>query len=229
MAVDMSSEAGVRVTMSFRYSYLDDPDDDVLTGNMTWIVPDEHHHPAHWEHAEQPCNYIPPMSFCPAYIFIFMLFLYYVSLYKYFHFLQTKVCTTPTCWTRTTTSGCFCCTALKRSWRRATCRPSLCLEARSRSSRRSFPISGTNWPGTRCRWSMCSLCVRTTAIKLVLGWAKFSVNRSEQKNWSHERKCKLNGSIVQNPVNWQLILLFWEALLNANFVIGSGCFMHLQL
>jgi apolipoprotein D and lipocalin family protein len=58
MAVDMSSGSGVRVTMSFRYSYLDDPLDDVLTGNMTWIVPDEHYHPAHWEHAEQPCNYI---------------------------------------------------------------------------------------------------------------------------------------------------------------------------
>jgi hypothetical protein len=55
MAVEVSSDAGIRVSMSFRYSYLDDPDDDVLTGNMTWIVPDENQ-PAHWEHSEQPCN-----------------------------------------------------------------------------------------------------------------------------------------------------------------------------
>lgn len=97
---------------------------------------------------------------------------YVMSLYILFPLpIQTKACTTPTCWTRTTTSGCCCCTALKRSWRRATCRQSSCLGAQSRSSRPSCPISGTNWPGTAYPSSMCSLCARTTATRLLVDWA----------------------------------------------------------
>ncbi|XP_065353482.1 uncharacterized protein Karl [Cloeon dipterum] len=52
MNVD-STAAGILITMTFRYGYIDDPDDDVITGNMTWVIPDLNH-PAHWEHAEQP-------------------------------------------------------------------------------------------------------------------------------------------------------------------------------
>ncbi|XP_059484967.1 uncharacterized protein LOC132202211 [Neocloeon triangulifer] len=42
-----------RVIMTFQYGYIDDPDADMLQGNMTWVIPDIKN-PAHWEHAEQP-------------------------------------------------------------------------------------------------------------------------------------------------------------------------------
>lgn len=44
------------VSLNFTYSYTDDPDNDLLIGNITWVIPDPNH-PAHWVHAEESCKY----------------------------------------------------------------------------------------------------------------------------------------------------------------------------
>lgn len=44
------------VSLNFTYSYTDDPDTDLLIGNITWVIPDPTH-PAHWVHAEESCKY----------------------------------------------------------------------------------------------------------------------------------------------------------------------------
>lgn len=41
--------------MNFTYLYKDDPDMDMLYGNITWIVPNNDI-PAHWIHAEYICK-----------------------------------------------------------------------------------------------------------------------------------------------------------------------------
>lgn len=41
--------------MNFTYLYKDDPDMDLLTGNITWVVPNVET-PAHWIHAEYICK-----------------------------------------------------------------------------------------------------------------------------------------------------------------------------
>lgn len=41
--------------MNFTYLYKDDPDMDLLYGNITWIVPNTDI-PAHWIHAEYICK-----------------------------------------------------------------------------------------------------------------------------------------------------------------------------
>lgn len=42
--------------MNFTYLYKDDPDMDLLYGNITWIVPNVEI-PAHWIHAEYICTH----------------------------------------------------------------------------------------------------------------------------------------------------------------------------
>lgn len=44
------------ISMKFNYSFLDDPEKEKLTGNITWQIPDVQQ-PAHWVHAEDICNY----------------------------------------------------------------------------------------------------------------------------------------------------------------------------
>lgn len=44
-----------QITMNFTYLYSDDPDMDMLYGNLTWIVPNVDI-PAHWIHAEYICE-----------------------------------------------------------------------------------------------------------------------------------------------------------------------------
>lgn len=41
--------------MNFTYIYADDPDNDILSGNITWRIPDTQQ-PAHWVHAERICK-----------------------------------------------------------------------------------------------------------------------------------------------------------------------------
>ena len=42
------------VTMNFTYSFIDDPANEQLAGNITWKIPSTQL-PAHWIHAEEPC------------------------------------------------------------------------------------------------------------------------------------------------------------------------------
>lgn len=41
--------------MRFTYLFKDDPDMDILGGNISWIVPNVEN-PAHWIHAEYICK-----------------------------------------------------------------------------------------------------------------------------------------------------------------------------
>lgn len=43
------------ISMDFTYSYMDDPDNELLTGNITWNIPD-FGQPGHWVHVETPCK-----------------------------------------------------------------------------------------------------------------------------------------------------------------------------
>lgn len=43
------------VSLHFTYSFMDDPDDEVLGGNITWAIPDMADL-GHWVHAEQSCT-----------------------------------------------------------------------------------------------------------------------------------------------------------------------------
>lgn len=43
------------VTMNFTYSFVDDPINEQLIGNITWKIPSPDL-PAHWVHAEEPCK-----------------------------------------------------------------------------------------------------------------------------------------------------------------------------
>lgn len=58
--------------MNFTYLYKDDPDMDLLTGNITWVVPNVET-PAHWIHAEYICK-----------LNIFLLFFYQDDNVKFF-------------------------------------------------------------------------------------------------------------------------------------------------
>jgi len=49
--------------MDFTYSYADDPDNEMLTGNITWNIP-SFELPGHWVHMETPC-----MVYCDKNIF----------------------------------------------------------------------------------------------------------------------------------------------------------------
>lgn len=46
------------VNMNFTYSFTDDPINELLIGNITWIIPNPIE-PAHWVHSEDTCEYIP--------------------------------------------------------------------------------------------------------------------------------------------------------------------------
>lgn len=51
------------VTMNFTYSFVDDPLNEQLLGNITWKIPSADV-PAHWVHAEEPtCEYDLPNIF----------------------------------------------------------------------------------------------------------------------------------------------------------------------
>lgn len=54
-AVLSLSPQGNEVSLNFTYSFTDDPDNDLLEGNITWVIPDQGH-PAHWVHAEESCE-----------------------------------------------------------------------------------------------------------------------------------------------------------------------------
>lgn len=46
------------ISMNFNYTFIDDPDKEKLSGNITWEIPDASQ-PAHWVHAEDTCkNYV---------------------------------------------------------------------------------------------------------------------------------------------------------------------------
>lgn len=49
-----------KISMDFTYSYADDPDNEMLTGNITWNIPSIEM-PGHWVHMETPCKifYMP--------------------------------------------------------------------------------------------------------------------------------------------------------------------------
>jgi hypothetical protein len=49
------TQSGLDVHMNFNYSYIDDPEHDVLLGNISWTLPDVRQ-PAHWIHAEDTCE-----------------------------------------------------------------------------------------------------------------------------------------------------------------------------
>lgn len=46
----------LEVSMNFTYSFTDDPDNDILAGNITWEIPDSTK-AAHWVHAEDSCEF----------------------------------------------------------------------------------------------------------------------------------------------------------------------------
>lgn len=46
----------VDVTMNFTYSFTDDPLNEQLIGNITWVVPNPAV-PSHWTHSEDTCLY----------------------------------------------------------------------------------------------------------------------------------------------------------------------------
>lgn len=48
---------GMEVEMNVTYSFIDDPDNDLLCGNITWRIPDPSQ-PAHWLHEEDTCMYL---------------------------------------------------------------------------------------------------------------------------------------------------------------------------
>lgn len=50
------SHENLDISMKFNYSFVDDPDREKLSGNITWQIPD-FNQPAHWIHAEDTCNY----------------------------------------------------------------------------------------------------------------------------------------------------------------------------
>lgn len=50
------SEEHNEVTMNFTYSFIDDPINESVFGNITWKIPYDNESPAHWVHAEFPCN-----------------------------------------------------------------------------------------------------------------------------------------------------------------------------
>lgn len=43
------------ISMDFTYSYADDPDNEMLIGNITWTIPN-FEQPGHWIHTETPCK-----------------------------------------------------------------------------------------------------------------------------------------------------------------------------
>lgn len=43
------------ISMDFTYSYSDDPDNEILAGNITWSIP-SFEQPGHWVHKETPCK-----------------------------------------------------------------------------------------------------------------------------------------------------------------------------
>jgi hypothetical protein len=43
------------ISMDFTYSYSDDPDNEMLAGNITWSIP-SFEQPGHWVHKETPCK-----------------------------------------------------------------------------------------------------------------------------------------------------------------------------
>lgn len=45
----------LEVTMNFTYSFTDDPINEKLQGNITWIIPNQGQL-AHWTHAEDTCK-----------------------------------------------------------------------------------------------------------------------------------------------------------------------------
>lgn len=56
MRADLSTGTSVPgVFMNFTYSFTDDPDHELLAGNITWELPDPQQ-PAHWVHAEDTCK-----------------------------------------------------------------------------------------------------------------------------------------------------------------------------
>lgn len=46
---------GLEIEMNITYSFIDDPNNEMLVGNITWTIPDLMQ-PAHWIHAEDPCK-----------------------------------------------------------------------------------------------------------------------------------------------------------------------------
>ena len=52
--LSISSE-NTEITMNFTYSFVDDPINEQLMGNITWKIPSPDM-PAHWVHAEAPCK-----------------------------------------------------------------------------------------------------------------------------------------------------------------------------
>lgn len=53
----MSQVALDTITMNFTYNFIDDPINEELTGNLTWVIPDISQ-PAHWTHSEDICKYL---------------------------------------------------------------------------------------------------------------------------------------------------------------------------
>jgi hypothetical protein len=45
----------MEVSMNFTYTFTDDPDAELLYGNITWKIPNPDR-PSHWVHAEDTCK-----------------------------------------------------------------------------------------------------------------------------------------------------------------------------
>lgn len=50
------SSDDIEISMNFTYSFIDDPDNEHLYGNITWRIPDLKQ-PSHWVHAEDTCKF----------------------------------------------------------------------------------------------------------------------------------------------------------------------------
>lgn len=55
MRADFTMSTLESVNMNFTYSFTDDPINEQLIGNITWIIPNPAE-PAHWTHSEDTCK-----------------------------------------------------------------------------------------------------------------------------------------------------------------------------
>lgn len=81
---------GMEVEMNVTYSFLDDPDNDILSGNITWRIPDPSQ-PAHWIHEEDTCKH--KIGDNNDSIFLFWIYFYILRIsldYSFFFFVTNK-------------------------------------------------------------------------------------------------------------------------------------------
>lgn len=71
MRADLSVQYdNFEITMNFTYNFVDDPINERLFGNITWKIPSPEL-PAHWVHAENPCEFGQFRTIWPYNIYIY--------------------------------------------------------------------------------------------------------------------------------------------------------------